>query len=316
MAARNVRAGGRRYRRSRFLRHDSRGVVSVVGTLLALLVFFSLFGIFLTQFVPLWMTDNEVQFTSQAQASIGTFKSNIDSQLSFGGPQVYATPFVMSSSGIPLLAQPTAGVLRFLPSTPGMFAAVRMDVGPGGGPAYQQNLSTMGTLSMTLPNRYFVPQVFQFEDDAVVQAQVSGNQVVYFPPILQVRAVPGNSSASLALVNLYGNSTTAVTSGTQDVYSRYLFAQTIVSNGKHVANGPNLPFNVTFKIGTQFPCAWQSYLNRTLAPSGMTFSLTPTAPTCSSVIASPSVVSLTLRNLNYFVLYFAGFQITLGVGAS
>ncbi|HTT25996.1 MAG TPA: hypothetical protein VMH90_03415, partial [Thermoplasmata archaeon] len=118
----------RRYRRLR----GRRGVVSVIGTLLALLVFFALFGIFLTQYVPLWMTDNESAWTSQLQTSFATLKSNMDLQVALGSSGLLATPFVMSSQGIPLIAQPTEGILSFVPNSPGVFASVSATRGPGG----------------------------------------------------------------------------------------------------------------------------------------------------------------------------------------
>ncbi|MCI4354935.1 MAG: hypothetical protein L3K06_06175, partial [Thermoplasmata archaeon] len=67
MGGLHYRTGGQRYRRRHRLGKDTRGVVAVVGTLLAMLVFFSLFGIFIEQYLPLWMTDNESSFTSQTQ---------------------------------------------------------------------------------------------------------------------------------------------------------------------------------------------------------------------------------------------------------
>ncbi|HXQ48554.1 MAG TPA: hypothetical protein VN842_02065, partial [Thermoplasmata archaeon] len=165
-------SAGRRYRRARRLHHNQRGVVAVIGTLLSLLVFFTLFGVFLTQYLPLWMTDNESQFTAQAAYSFALFKSNVDSQYQFpsGSPQTLGTPFVVSSQGIPLLAQPTESTLVFLPSTcpsgfyvkgvaganaanyghpvnPALcvFANVSFSHGPGGSGSYSQRIAT-GTL--------------------------------------------------------------------------------------------------------------------------------------------------------------------------
>ena len=72
-------------------------------------------AIFLTQYVPLWMSDNEAQFTANAAASFGLLKSSIDSQYVLGAPQTYGLPVQISSDSVPLLAQPTQGTLTFLP---------------------------------------------------------------------------------------------------------------------------------------------------------------------------------------------------------
>src|ERR1700691_4589759 len=111
------RTGGRRYRRR--LRGDRRAVVAVIGTLLSMLVFLSLFGVFISEWMPLWMNDNESQFTSETQASFAQLKSSMDLQTALQGPAVYATPFTMSSNGVPVLSAATAGILNFVPNNPG-----------------------------------------------------------------------------------------------------------------------------------------------------------------------------------------------------
>lgn len=298
----------RRYRR-RF-RRDRRAVVSVVGTLLALLVFFALFGIFLTQYLPLWMTDNESAFTAQTQSSFASLKSNVDLQMELSGPPVYTTPFVMASQGVPLLAQPTAGTLNFLPSQTGVFANVSMSAGPGGGGALWQNYS-LGTLSMTLANRYYSPQVFEYEDDAVIQSQGDTTQIVAFPPLLQLNGTTSGLGVSIALVQLYGNATQAVSTGTQEVASHFLLTQTYSSSGP-VGGGL---FNAEFKLGTHFPCAWSRYLGSTLNQSGAAashYSLSPNV--CTPSGGAAKIVDLKFLNIASFTLVLGAFTIVMGVG--
>ncbi|MCI4336807.1 MAG: hypothetical protein L3K17_06385 [Thermoplasmata archaeon] len=285
-------------------------MVSVVGTLLALLVFFALFGIFLTQYLPLWMTDNESAFTAQTQSSFASLKSNIDLQLELGGPPVYTTPFVMASQGVPLLAQPTAGTLNFLPVESGVFANVSMTVGPGGSQALYQNYS-LGTLSMTLANRYYSGQLFEMEDDAVIQSQSDTQQIVAFPPLLTINGTGSGVGVSIALIQLFGNATQAISTGTQEVASHYDQSQAYVSSGP---TGGGL-FNAEFKLGTHFPCAWSRYLSQTLNQSGAAlshFTLSPNVCTASNGIAK--IVDLKFLNIASFTLVFGAFTIVMGVG--
>ena len=303
------RNGWRRHRR-RSLRASRRAVVSVVGTLLALLVFFALFGIFITQYLPLWMNDNESQFTAQAQAAYASLKSNIDLQLALGGPPIYNTPFPMSSQGVPLLAQPTAGILNFIPFQAGVFANVSMDVGPGGGAPLAQNFS-LGTLQMSLPNRYYSPQLFSLEDDAVIQSQGDLQQVVAYPSVLTINANGGAIGVTLSLVQLYGNASQAVSSGTQEVASHYMFAQSFSSHGL----GGNSTFNATFKLGTHFPCAWSNFLSTALNRSGVAlshFSLTPATCTASKGVAK--MVTLRFIGVSAFTLVLGQMSIVVGIG--
>jgi hypothetical protein len=334
----------RRFRRGRRLRAQRRGVVSVIGTLLALLVFFTLFGIFLTQYLPLWMTDNESQFTSQAAYSFALFKSNVDSQYQFqsGTPQTLGTPFTVSSAGIPLLAQPTEATLVFLPSTcpqgfyakgvtgatsanygqpvnPALcvFANVSMSRGPGGSLGYSQHIAT-GTLEMILPNRYYTAETFYFEDDGVVQLQSGGYQLMDANPPLNITQVGGNLTVTSSLLDLYGNASTFIGQGSQIVYSHYRYSQQAVSNGQYVlANNSYIPFVYTFTIGTQYPCAWESFLSQVVRNSGVpgpSITLTPYAGTCYNPNGVTTDLKLTVSNVDYSILYYAGVQVSLGVG--
>jgi hypothetical protein len=339
-------SASRRYRRARRLHNDRRGVVAVIGTLLALLVFFTLFGIFLTQYLPLWMTDNEAQFTSQAAYSFALFKSNVDSQYQFpaGTPESLGTPFVVSSQGIPLLAQPTQATLVFLPSTcPSgfyakgiagstganygqplntancVFANVSFSRGPGGSGYYSEHIAT-GTLEMLLPNRYFNAQNFYLEDDGIIQSQQSGNQIMSVNPPLNVTSNAGNLTVTSSLLQLYGNASTFIGQGSQDVYSHARYSQNVVSNGIHVtANNSYIPFVYTFQIGTQYPCAWSSFLNKTMATSGVpkaSYSFTPYLGACYNPLGTTTDLKLVISNVDYSILYYAGVQVSLGVGGT
>jgi hypothetical protein len=356
MGGANVPNAGRRYRRARRLRESRRGVVAVVGTLLALLVFFALFGIFLTQYVPLWMTDNESQFTSQAATSFLQFKSNIDQQYTLDAPPSYGTPFAVSSQGVPLLAQPTQGTLVFLPTTcPSGFYAVgtsgatihnygqpvnpaycvfqnvTLSAGPGGSAPYYQKVPS-GVVEMQLPNRYFNPQTFYFEDDGVIQSQGGVAQVMAFQPPFNVTTVAGNTSFTTSFLQLYGNASSVIGQGSQQVFSHLRYSQTLTSNGK-----VGQPFTVTYEIGTQYPCAWQRFFMAQMNVSGVPYALNKTAgvtsynwtnpvthaatipvanSACTSSTGLTTVLAVNVYAADFATVFYAGVQVVLGVGGT
>lgn len=307
MGVQRTRTGGRFYRRRHRLQTQRRGVVAVVGTLLALLVFLGLFGVFLTQFLPLWMTQNEAQFTSQTQASMAQLKSNIDLQTALNGPAIYATPIVMSSEGVPLLAQPTPGTLNFVPTQPGVFANVSVNPGPGNSHRFIQNF-TIGTLQMVLPNRYYTPQTFEFEDDAVIQSQNDLQQLVLYPPVLSVNVTGSQIGVTMTLLQLVGNATQTVSTGTQEIYSHYLFAQSYTSN----STSNNVQAIV--KLGTHFPCAWETFLASTFQSAGISSHVVLSPNSCVASQGLPIDLSATLSGLNSFTLIVAESEIVVGVG--
>jgi hypothetical protein len=298
----------RRYRRR--IRQNSRGVVAVIGTLLALLVFFALFGVFLTQYLPLWMNENEVTFTDQAETSMAELKSDVDLQAALQSPPVFQTAFTMNSQGVPLIAQPTVGILSFIPFTPGVYANVTMNPGPGDGKQFSQNL-TLGTVTMYLPNRYYSPQTFSFEDDAVVQAQSDTQQVLAFPPTMTVNQSGSNIAVTMSLVQLLGNASQVITTGTQEVATHFVFSQTYSSNGTGLPG----TLSASFTLGTHYPCAWAVYLNQLLTASKIGsahYTLTPNS--CVASFGSVVRLSLSFHAISSFTLVASEFDLVTGVG--
>jgi hypothetical protein len=323
-------------------------VVAVIGTLLALLVFFTLFGVFITQYLPLWMIENESAFASQTNLAFSTLKSTIDSQYQFGGPQSVGVPFSLASAGVPLLAQPTQATLEFLPSgcargfivppatgTPGqptnqsacIFVNITLTQGPGGSGFFSQRFAT-GTIQDLLPNRYYTPVTYYFEDDAVIQSQPGGYQsMAVNPPLNITRTASGNTTITSSMLELYGNASASTGVGSQEIYSHFRYSQVVASSGAYVAaNKSYLPFVFKFEIGTQFPCAWSSFLTQTIATSGvgsrnatLTYTpstFTPTPSACSNPNGGTTILTLTVSNVNYVQYYYAGTQISTGVGGT
>jgi hypothetical protein len=331
-------------------------VVAVIGTLLSLLVFFALFGIFLTQYVPLWMTDNEAQFTNSVGTSFIEYKGGIDSQYALGLPPNLGTAFTISSGGVPLIAQPTEGTLTFLPQTcPNgfnqtgrgagqpvnsaycVFENQTMSVGPGGSGPFSQAVAS-GVLEMQLPNRYYSATSFYFEDDGVIQSQFGGYQVMAFEPPFNVTKVAGNTTLTSSFLALLGNATSVIGQGSEEVYSHLLFSQHVTSNGKRtsVTNANLRPFNYTFEVGTQYPCAWSNFLQGAMITSGLPFVGTPVWGTASYNYSNPlthvttipysgscinlngvtTILAVNVNSLNYANLFYAGVEVTIGIGSS
>jgi hypothetical protein len=345
MGAPRIVRSGARYRRARRLDRSSRGVAAVVGTLLSLLVFFALFGIFLTQYLPLWMTDNEAALTSATDAAFESFKANVDAQSALDGPAVYATTFPLSSQGVPLLAQPTEGVLILLPpSCPGGFLA-------SGAPAtktacvFQTEAFTAGkaaktarpwnqttttaVLEMQLPNRYFTSQTFYFENDAVIQTQYGSHTAIVGPPPLSITKTGANVTVTTSFLGLYGNSTVVIGQGSEEVYSQLVTSSFTTSNGLFLSGtggtGSPVTFNFTFQIGTHNLCAWYSFVEGLITSSGLTAAqytvtstaaLPPTATVCADSNGQTYDLTFKVLNIAYASVVQSSIGVSLGAGVA
>ncbi len=327
-------------------------MAAVVGTLLSLLVFFALFGIFLTEYLPTWMTDNELAFVGQADTALLQFKSNIDAQSALGGPTVEATSFPLSSQGVPLLAQPTQATLILLPSscpnglttptgktyefpvnsTTCVFQTVAFSAAAGTATSLPFNQSTStSVLEMELPNRYFTPQTFYYENDAVIQTQAGSHTQIVGPPPFAISKTARNTTISTAFVGLYGNSTVVSGQGSEEVYSQLVTSDRVTSNGLFLAaNKTAVPFVFTFEIGTRNLCAWYTYVSQLVSSSGVTSSAyalkwyqgstktwlttTPSSTVCTDDQGYTHILWLKMTGVSYATVVVSSINVHMGTG--
>ena len=325
-------------------------MVAVVGTLLALLVFFALFGIFLTQYVPLWMEENESQLSVQIQASLSTFKSGVDDQYILGNIPVYSVPFTVTSGTVPLLAQPTVATISSIPGcpdgfyttngTPERIASCDFErlalssstcASPCQDNVYNQTRAT-NYLEVDIPNRYYTPISYYFENDGLAAAQTSGHQWLFVPPPLTITKTAGNLTVRLSQLVLFGNATTFNGVGTKDVSSRFTTITNVTSASRfETKTGAPRTFNLTLALGVHAICGWYNYLNNTTyaalgASSSSTWTLTganqagaltlapPSLSTCSSTNHAAADLVLKIYNVNFATAFVSEDEITFNAG--
>lgn len=290
----------------------------MVGTLLSLLVFLSLFGTFLTFYLPLWMSDNEAQFTAGVTTSLAELQSNMQLQAETGSPPILSTPFTMSSASIPLLSVSTTGTLSFLPSSPGV--SVSLVTSPNflnhstTYPYKQTFGGNLGTMLVTLPNRYFSPQTFQVEDGAVIQSQGDTNQLIAYPPLFQLEKSGQSLGLTVMLTQMYGNATRLTSPGTIEVYSELLGnTQTLTNNG-------SFPITSLFlNLTTHFPCAWSTFFTTSEASANvnstqMSITYSGGYTACSATSGLAKTIHILVSNIASLTVVLANFQLSAGIG--
>jgi hypothetical protein len=295
-------------------------VVAVIGTLLALLVFFALFGVFITQYVPLWMEENESQLSNQLQMSLSTLKSGVDDQYMIGGIPSYSVPFTLGSQTVPLFAQPTVATLSYISGCPGGFypsngtprqvggcdfehisyTAGKMATGSQNNSYHQ--VSPTDYLELALPDRYYSPVTYFFQADGVTEAQTGVHQWMLVPPPFNVSRSPGGIvSVTSSFQVLVGPASTFSGQGSKDVTSTFISTTNVSSTGRfETPTGVAKTFNVSIALGVHNVCAWYNFLNSTtsaaLGPSSSSvWTLTGAQP--SGSLALPPVSSVCIQSL-------------------
>jgi hypothetical protein len=289
-----------------------------VGTLLALLVFLSIFGIFLTEYVPLWMTDNEESFSNSVASQFGAIKQTMDSLYVSGKTSfAVANPVSMASNGVPVFAQPTQGILGF--SEPSyLYTNVSFILG-GTSHWFWQNFST-GMIQDRLGDRYYVPLTYALEGDSVIQSQSAYQQTVLFQPSVIANQSGARPSLYLTMFSMTGNNTNGATTSTglAEVYTTYMSSQTYTG-----AYNTRVFLNFT----TYYPCAWSNSWNKTsvtLNTSGYRFgpnvhplpgpNAYPVGACSNNLVQYPEKLQISFTPVSTFVLTVVYFQVNIGVG--
>lgn len=259
---------------------NEEGVAATVGTIMALLVFLTFFGMFTNQFVPVWMSDNESSHMSQAIQQFTTLKSSVDIAVviyanSLVAPATISVPVTLSAPGIPIFAAATAGILQFTPqsvNTRPMFDVTYIYESTGG---FTNTLSPAndgrsgGDLDLYCPNRYFVEQHLVWENGAVILNQTDGEFIIAGPQFT-VRDLGTPSSPNrvvmLTQVSLQGTNKTIGGTGSKLVTADLLYAGPKVYEND---NGASLSITIVTKHGM----AWARYFNSSLQnpPANLTY---------------------------------------------
>lgn len=262
------------------------------------------------------MADNEANFTGGIQASLADLQSNMQLQAETGFPPILSVPFTMSSQNVPLLSVPTVGTLQFLPRTPGTQVSLSIPNFVAPKTPYIQNFGgTLGTLLVTLPNRYYAPQSFEAEDGAIIQSEGDSDQLVAFPPVFQLEKTGTSLSLTLMLMQMYGNATRLISPGTIEVYSQLLGVTQTIANNRTGAVAA-LYLNVT----THYPCAWSTFFNQTrtlanVSATQMSVTYTSGYTPCTATSGQAKNINLLITNIAHVTLMLANFQIYAGIGA-
>lgn len=254
---------------------DNEGVAATVGTIMALLVFLTFFGLFTNQFVPVWMNDNESTHMSNAIAQFSTIKSSIDLAVSnyansLVAPAPIFVPVTLSSSGIPVFAAATAGILSLVPmsATTNLTFNITYTYLSG---AVQNTLSPSndgqsgGVLELYAPNRYFVEQHLVYENGAIILNQSDGEYIIQGPQFLAKNtgtvAAP-NIMVMVTYVSVYGTFVTVGGTGSKGVSADLRYAGTTPYTNPDKSD-------ITFDIVTKHGIAWYNYFNKTLTTNGL-----------------------------------------------
>ncbi len=291
-------------------KQDREGVASVVGTILALIVFLSILGIFTNHYVPSMMASNEHQHDNTVISQLSEFKQSVDNMMMYSTSSHSSTlssytPVTLGSSGVPMFAVGTQGQMNVIPQSGSTIPYFTVTLnyrisGINGNSIYHLSSASGGGIVVNMPNRYYVQQSVLYENDAVILGQSNGELMIADPGFSIT--TQGGLHVNILQVSIATPTTANMTySGTNTV----AMSSSLLSFTRNSYTPYPLPgaasTNVNLTIGTPFPYAWTSFFNSTFALAGLSSGLNYTL-TVSGSSSQLYTVNLSLKGVSSLIL--------------
>lgn len=245
--------------RARRLKQDREGVASTVGTIMAILVFLALMALITNSYVPAWMMDNERAHTNQVIDQFGGLKGKVDSMMVQwtvrGGPSntMYA-PISLGSSGVPLFASPTIGILRTVPQNSSTSAVDMTFYNPSTNK--EESVSGGGKVELYCPNRYYVQQWLAYENGAIIMKQQDGQTLRAYPGLVFTKTASG-VDIQFTQIDVLGPGMTVSGSDSVGLNIEMFYVDSQTYDLRDDED------DWTLVLKTEYGMAWQTYLNDT-----------------------------------------------------
>lgn len=274
--------------KSIYLKKDREAVASVVGTIMALLIFLTFMSMFVGTYIPIWMKDNERSHMNTVLNQYGDLKGKVDNLVAYTATvQMYQSmvigtiistqstkmyqSFDLGSQGVPIFASQTAGVLSFLPKnqTDSGMRIEFNEVGRSGNTTFpaDPNDSTGGKLSFYAPNRYYVEQWVAYENGGIIIKQNDGQTFRAAPTISLNWNNGGFINATVTQIDMIGVNQSVYGLGNVGVNVN-LEAVDLPTN-YFVAQDSGGSRSLWMNMSTEYGQAYFEYFNSTCVSEGL-----------------------------------------------
>ncbi|QLH74936.1 MAG: hypothetical protein HPY73_05435 [Methanomassiliicoccales archaeon] len=249
--------------KSRFIRKDKEGVASVVGTIMALLIFLTLLTLFVNTWMPVTLKEHERTHMDSVMNEFGYMKGSLDNMVIYtrlsGQPSLPVYQSIdLGSEGIPAFASPTAGLLTITP-VGGSTSMSRLTVTVGG--VSVSPSPGGGSIEFYAPNRYYVQQWIAYENGAIILKQDDGQIARSKPGIIFL--LDSNSPSGPVLNTVFYQTSligkASSNSGTGSIGINLEVVTVMESNYR-----PDVDSNIVFDFTTKYGEAYYNYLVETL----------------------------------------------------
>ena len=282
----------------RIYKRKEEGIASTVGTIFALMIFTALLSMFMVQVVPVQIKSSEAEHDMHVLSQFSQVRSIVDIlTLTKNTNYTAYIPIKLGASGVPLVASDTYGQLSVYPT--GVNSTFLMGVEFTD--AYDTKISqnATGSLQFIAPNRYYVPEMFAYENGAVLRYNYySETAIMPIGPNMRFVASTNGVNVSLTLQKIYGYPVTITGADTRSIG---ISLEGLETQNYYVGNGnitirvyDNYTFGSSYVNLTQF---WINAIQNILDSNGISYTISNNEITIHNVYN----VEITMVYLNVVV---------------
>lgn len=310
-------------RRSRCLRRDEQGVASVIGTIMALLIFLTFMSMFVNTYIPIWMKENERLHMNVVQDQMGEVKGKIDNLIvntlntlivnkQVTGSSMINTyePITMGADGIPLFASATAGAIILKPAGTSTSSANVQFNYTSNNQKVPINETGGGKLEFYAPNRYYVGQWLAYENGALIVKQDTG-EAMKASPSLEVTKSGNSFNVVFTQIDIYGINSTMAGTGVAGVNINLIYLD-MQPYTPHWGSGANQNTTV-YKFDTVYNGSLMTFLKTTIQAADPLAILSPPVLTGSTTTFTLKNGATTEMKLSDTILADTSHMITLQI---
>jgi len=253
----------------KFLENDS-ALSTVVGAVLILGLLVTLTTTIQVSYVPAWKADAEYSHMNDVWGDMTYLKSSIDI-LSAGlliNPNftsMISVPIEMGGGDIPIIASgKSSGMLSINSNNCSMWIVATNFSTKAEIYNSSSDLSDLGTISYTSNNNYYIDQMFEYENGALLVVQDERSIIKLSPAIAVNMRDETNISMIVSAVELTGDKRTKSSNTIEEVYLKSDTSSLLFSSSALVAD-------VRVIMSTNYPTAWAQYFNTTANRAGLEY---------------------------------------------
>ncbi|MCG7844316.1 MAG: hypothetical protein MIO90_02665 [Methanomassiliicoccales archaeon] len=262
--------------RSKFIKRDKEGVASVIGTIMALLVFLTFITLFTNTYIPIWMKENEKNHMDEVLNQFGEMKGKVDSLVVnaqvTGKPTINMyQPITLGSDGVPVFATATSGYIFLKPGGSVYDSWVNQSFyyKLEGGSPIEFDERGGGCVEFYGPNRYYVQQWYAYENGALMIFQEDGMAMRAAPSLVFIPNTDGSFSVQFDQVDLIGKNSTVGGLGSAGVTIDLIYHDSQTYDLCTASGADRGSLSITFV--TRYNTTWMDYINTTAEDAGMTY---------------------------------------------